>query len=220
MVRGASRGLVATPWFAAGTGFVLAAGLWIYSPHAQLRIPDGAVAQVPCTQSSCSAPSGQGSAGALAVTSPGVPIPGPRKSAAAVTQHSGAKSRHTGSAGVTFSFTVLWQRHGMFDAMISAASQSSAGHWQLAFEMPSDKITYVMGANWLPSRTGSGGVASALTARRGAGGNSSGGGTNAGWHDGVQFMVVGNGTPATPDDCVYNGASCGFVTGPAPSGAR
>src|SRR5271169_558810 len=38
-VRRAVRGLLMTPWFAASTGFVIAAGLWVYSPHASIRFP-------------------------------------------------------------------------------------------------------------------------------------------------------------------------------------
>ena len=53
LMAGAVRGLVATPWFAAATGFVVAAGLWIYSPHAELKFPSSAVGTVPCTAQGC-----------------------------------------------------------------------------------------------------------------------------------------------------------------------
>lgn len=73
MLRGATRGLAATPWFAAGTGFVLAAGLWMYSPHARLQFPQAAPNAVPCARQSCNGPVAGGT-GSLAVTTPGVPI--------------------------------------------------------------------------------------------------------------------------------------------------
>jgi hypothetical protein len=218
IARGATRGLIATPWFAAGTGFVLAAALWIHSPHAELRLPSGAVGQ-PCAQVSCAAVASPGT-GSLAITTPGVPIPHAHKHAKTSRQGTDTTSGRAASAGLTFTFQVLWQRHGTFDAMISVTGHRPPGHWQLAFQLPGDSITYVMGANWLPSPGGAGGVASALTGRAGQPGHGPGG-PGAGYASphGVEFMVVGSGTPATPVGCFYNGASCTFTAGPPP-GAR
>jgi hypothetical protein len=218
IARGAARGLIATPWFAAATGFVLAAALWIHAPHAELKFPSGGE---PCTQVTCTALATPG-AGSLAITTPGVPLPHPRRHAKASRQTTDAKSGRTASTGLTFTFRVLWQRHGTFDAMISVAGDRAIGHWQLAFQMPDDKITYVMGANWLPSPGGTGGVASSLTgpaSQPGGPGPGQGPGTgpgDAGSH-GAEFMVVGDGTPTTPVSCFYNGASCTFTAAPPPA---
>jgi len=47
-MAGAVRGVIVAPWFAAATGLVVAAGLWIYSPHAELKFPPSAGGVVRC----------------------------------------------------------------------------------------------------------------------------------------------------------------------------
>ncbi len=216
MLRGAARGLMATPWFAAGMGFVLAAGLWIYSPHAELRFPSATPAGVPCSQASCPAPAGHGS-GSLAATKPGVPIRHPRKSSAG-TQLPGTAPGRTAATGLTFTFTVLWQRNGVFGAMISVAGKRAIKHWKLAFQMPADKITYVVGARWVPSKDGSAGVASVLTDPLGQSDDEQGGPNSSGGLRSVTFMIVGTGTAALPTSCVYKGATCAFAAVPPAAG--
>ena len=215
MLRGGARGLVATPWFAAATGFVLAASLWIYSPHAELRFPSAEPDVVLCTQQHCASPSTNGS-GSLTVQTPGVPIP--RKHASSGTsQKADAKPGGAAASGLTFTYTVLWQQKGTFDAMVSIAGKAAPAHWQLSFHVPGDTITYVMGANWLPSADRSGGVASALSSSPGPWGTGPGDPHEQGQH-GVLFMVVGDGTPVTPSGCFYNGAHCTFTLGSPPPG--
>jgi hypothetical protein len=213
VLRGAARGLVATPWFAAAAGFVLAAGLWMYSPHAQLKFPTALPGKVLCAQSGCTGPSAGGQ-GSLTVTTPGVPIVHHRKASARSRQNAGAAQARSAAAGLTFTFTLLGQRDGTFDAMIAVTGKPAAAHWQLAFELPTDTIKYVMGASWLPSSDHSGGIASPLTASSVPWGN--GGQHGRDGQDGVMFMIVGTGSPVTPSGCFYNGASCSFTVGQPP----
>ena len=212
ILRGATRGLAATPWFAAGTGFVLAAGLWMYSPHARLQFPQAAPNAVPCARQSCNGPVAGGT-GSLAVTTPGVPI---RHSRAAAGASAGASSGQSAAAGMTFTFTVLWQRQGTFGAMITVDGKRPAGPWRLAFRLPADTITSVMGASWRPYASGTGGVASALTGAATAAANGPADGGSQ--QHSVIFLLVGNGTPVTPSGCHYDGASCTFTVGSAPQG--
>src|SRR5260370_20317743 len=51
-VYSAVRGLLVTPWFAASTGFVVAAGMWLYSPHARINFPP-AIGKVHCQSRDC-----------------------------------------------------------------------------------------------------------------------------------------------------------------------
>lgn len=201
---GARRGLLVTPWFAAGTGFVLAASMWIYSPHAELRFPSSAINELPCQQQGCSGGTDQG-AGSLTTTS-GQPIPHAKKQ---------AHTRHrSAAAGLTFTYTVLWQQQGKFEVMISVTGKRSLRGWQLAFALPGDQVSNVIGASFQPSGS-DGGTASAL-AGSDAGPWSDGGNGGSGSqaaaddHNVVRFMVFGDGTPVLPTGCRYKGASCTF----------
>src|SRR6202035_1092864 len=53
LFRGATRSLFVTPWFAAATGFVIAAGLWVYSPHTVLRFPNSEPGVSVCQSTGC-----------------------------------------------------------------------------------------------------------------------------------------------------------------------
>jgi hypothetical protein len=213
----AARTLVVTPWFAAGAGFVLAAGLFLYAPHTELRFPSAnAPDEIQCTTVGCQPPGQTG--GHLATSSPGQRI-----------KRNGAAHRRTvpgvvtgtdsAVAGLTFMFTVVWQRDGNFDAVISVSGRHVPASWRLAFAMPGTQIGRVLGAEWRLSSNGDGGTASAWPAGRhadGQGGGSGGAGSNAGGPDrghgraGFSFWVIGTGSASTPATCVFNGASCSF----------
>ncbi len=205
LLAGAARGLLVTPWFAAATGFVLAAALWIYSPHTELKLglPSGAVGIVPCQQAGCSVTTEQG-ARSLTATSR-QPIVHPSKSA------SRSDTRHrSAAAGLTFGYAVLWHRQGEFEVMITVRGKRSIRDWRLAFAMSGDQINYVSGA-WFKA-TGQDAVMVSDVGDQATG--------DDGGHDGtvspdasgdlyaISFMVFGQGTPVLPTDCVYDGASC------------
>jgi hypothetical protein len=198
----AVRGLLVTPWFAAGTGIVIAVGLWMYSPHAVLKFPSSRLGEEPCPQQGCGSATGP----ALAVSTPGVPIGHPGQSAGKNAQHADV-GRGSAASGLTFNFTVLWQQSGAFSAMLSVTSKRPiSATWRLAFTMPGDQITSVTGAAWQPSGI-DGGTARAIAGSPGPGWPGDGSGQR---QYVVSFTVIGSGTPVTPTRCVYDGASCTF----------
>ncbi len=222
-MREAARSLLVTPWFAAGTGFVIAAGLWIYSPHTVLKFPDAAPGMSLCTSAGCAAdPPGHG-AGSLTATAPGTHISSP----AGRIRHPAKPaetSHHAANGGLTFKFTVLWQRHGSFGAAITVFGHQPPKAWRLSFDLPGVRIGYVMGVSWRTSASGDGGVASPLILPSGGGpgGGPSGGPGPGGFgpagqqhrHGAVMpvisFVITGSGSTGAPADCVFDGAACTF----------
>ncbi len=200
LMRGAARSLLVTPWFAAGAGFVLAAGLWIYSPHTELRFPTTMPESVPCAPG-CSI-SGGHSAGSLAAKGPVLRIKNPQH-AERHTGQSNVTGQPNAASGLTFKFTVLWQRDNRFVAQIAVSGSSVPSSWHLKFAMPGDEIGYVMGAQWQPTPGDDGGTASAYQ------GYQQGGNRGDGRH-GFSFSVTGSGSASTPADCAFDGASCTF----------
>ncbi len=213
LMAGAVRGLVATPWFAAATGFVVAAGLWIYSPHAELKFPSSAVGTVPCTAQGCEITAGP-AGGALATTK-GRPITRSGTAAGKAAVQSDGKAG-TAASGLKFSYVVLWQAGGRFGVRISVTGRHVPRAWKLTFAMPGDQISDVFGATWQPSNTG-GGTASGPAEVAGqwqpigqaSSGDQSGSAARARRHT-ITFVVVGQGTPVVPASCSFNGRSCSF----------
>jgi hypothetical protein len=207
----AVRGLVATPWFAAATGFVVAAGLWIYSPHAELKFPPSAVGVVPCGSHACGITAGQ-DGGAVATTK-GQHI---ARSGTAAVQADGA-GRAAGSR-LKFSYVVLWQTGGKFSVRISVTGRRVPRAWKLTFAMPGDQISDVLGADWRPSGAGSGTASASAdpSAAQWPGesgnvgqGDSGSSASRPGRHT-ISFLVIGQGTPVVPTGCSFNGRSCSF----------
>jgi hypothetical protein len=209
----AVRGLLVTPWFAAATGFVVAAGMWIYSPHAELKFPPSAVGVVPCEAHGCGVDAGQ-DGGALATTT---------------RQHIGKSGKSTGKAAaqtdggggtavsrLAFGYAVLWQRDGKFGVLITVTGKHIPGAWKLTFAMPGDQISDVMGAAWHPAGA-DGGTASELSGpapgqwqgQLGSGDHSDPGVVSR-HRRGFSFLVLGQGTPVVPTGCSFNGTSCAF----------
>ena len=193
-VRSALRGLLVTPWFAASTGFVIAAGMWLYSPHASISFPS-AIGTLQCPVHGCLTSGGKGS-GSLTSAAPGQRLK---------TQHKGSRTERqtaasTSAAGLTFTFTVLWQGHNSFGAMIAIAGRRSPGSWQLAFRLPGTQIQNVFGAEWLPLTSSDGGTASPFEGTSGR--PSDQGGTS--------FRVFGTGSLTGPTGCTFDGATCTF----------
>lgn len=211
--RGAARTLLVTPWFAAGAGFVLAAGLWIYSPHTELRFPSNATAPatVPCTTPGCVTAKGQPN-GQLAVTTPGVRIKHPRKGQDRNGQ-SNAAGQHTAISGLTFTFTTLWHQDGKFGGLIKVSGKDLPSSWQLTFAIPGARIEYVLGAQWQPASSGGGGTATGTqnqSGQDGGQGDRQGQDSDQDQGNSLSFMIMASGTPGTPTSCVFNGARCAF----------
>jgi hypothetical protein len=219
VARGAARSLLVTPWFAAGAGFVLAAGLWIYSPHTELRFPSAnAPYGVPCTAQQCGAGNGGGQ---LATSTPGERIS--HHGGSGRTGQADVVGRPSASSGLTFTFSVPWQQNGNFQAVIIVRGRHLPANWRLEFTMPGTNIRWVTGAQWQALPSGDGGTAFASLRQPGGGGPGNGpgygqgnGGHGQGWggggpgQGGISFLVTGSGSAGTPATCVFNGSNCTF----------
>jgi hypothetical protein len=220
VARGAARSLLVTPWFAAGAGFVLAAGLWIYSPHTELRFPSAnAPYGVPCTTQQCTAGNGGGQ---LATSTPGERFS--HHEGHGRTGQPDVAGRHSASSGLTVTFSVPWQQNGNFQAVIIVRGKHLPANWRLEFTMPGTHIRYVVGAQWQPLPSGDGGTASATQRQYGGGGSGYGqgygqgnggygqgpGGGRPGQGGGISFLVMGSGSAGTPATCVFDGSGCTF----------
>lgn len=216
--RGAARTVFVTPWFAAATGFVIAAGLWAYSPHTVLRFPNSAPGVSVCKSTGC-VPESDPQGGSLAVVAPGVKI------------NDSQGARRTGHAnnaarGLKFKFTVLWSRQNGFGAEVTVSGHKVPSSWRLSFDLPGAQIADVEGVAWQPAADGSGGTASALSSQSrgdpgdgGFGGSGSYGGfeLNTGPAVGptrpgpvITFLITASGPQVKPVRCVFDHATCTF----------
>lgn len=205
--RSAARSLFVTPWFAAATGFVIAAGLWVYSPHTVLRFPNSAPGVSACKSTGCvqeSDPHG----GSLAVAAPGVKI-----SESMAARRAGGHVTH----GLKFKFTVLWARQNGFGAVVTVSGREVPGSWRLSFDLPGAQIAYVAGVTWQANADGSGGTASALPGQpdwnAGSFGFRSGpevGPDRVGAAPVISFLITASGPRTVPVHCVFDHATCRF----------
>jgi|HubBroStandDraft_5_1064220.scaffolds.fasta_scaffold28423_3 hypothetical protein len=221
-MREAARSLLVTPWFAAGTGFVVAAGLWIYSPHTVLKFPDAAPGVSLCKSQGCTQDVFGHGGGTATATAPGTHIAGSDASRKARSTKRVVTRHRAVTTGLTFKFTVLWQGHKSFGAAITVSGQQVPKSWRLSFDIPGVQIGYVMGVHWQTSASGDGGIASPLSLPSAGGpaggpGNGSPGGYPPGQPHGraqvipvISFVVTGTGSGSTPAHCVFDGAACTF----------
>ncbi|MBO0823552.1 MAG: hypothetical protein J2P27_06795 [Actinobacteria bacterium] len=195
------RGLLGSPWFAAGAGIVIAAGAVVYSPHSRLHLKP-AITVTHCKVAGCNnATSKSGSSPQVAGVGTEPVIAGPGQSAA--------------TAGLTFSYDVVWRSATGFGMVITVHGQHDLGSWRLAFVIPGASNLEVQGAHWRPAGP-DGGTASgstsagqpALTSPDPFVERSRMSGADP---DTAQFFVDGSGTARPPTGCVYNGASCHLV---------
>jgi len=209
----AARGLVVTPWFAAASGFVIAASLWIYSPHAQLQFPNNAIHLQHCPRG-CSPATSQKGSGSLASSG---------KHRLTNSQQSGtAGAGNPAVSGLTFSYVVLSSQDGNFTIRISVTGKRAIKAWTLSFVLRGDRIRGVSGADWQRTSRDSG-TASGEGGQAGqwTGDGQGGSGHSAGDHQRymLTFVVSGTGQPVAPTSCRYDGHACTFRTGgQGPSG--
>ncbi len=208
-----ARGLLVSPWFAAGAGFVVAAGAFIYAPHASLSF-GGAIGVTHCQVAGCNQTTELGAPPLPAGTGDGQVTAGPATKLPAATL----------PAGLTFSYTVTWHAHGMFGLLLTVASKHAIGNWRLAFTIPGATKLSVFGGKWQPSGT-DGGTASGTgdngypdAATQGQTTDRPSPGTapqpEAGHGGGQSFslyvIVDSTSAPAAPTHCSLNGAACHF----------
>jgi hypothetical protein len=223
--RGAARSLFVTPWFAAATGFVIAAGLWVSSPHTVLRFPNSEPGVSLCKSAGCvQDPDPEG--GSLAVVSPGVKINDDSKATARHATKADADHANNAAHGLTFKFTVLWQRQNGFGAEITVSGHKVPSSWRLSFELPGAQIANVAGVTWHANVAGGGGIASAPSWRTGGDPGDGGYGSDGGG-DGLQggpgagrarpdagpvisFLITASGPQTRPAHCVFDHAACSF----------
>jgi hypothetical protein len=212
VLSGAVRGLLVSPWFAAGAGVVVAAGAFIYAPHAELEFGN-AIGVTQCTVAQCHPTTEQGAPPLPAGTGAGPVATSPAIAPAAVTD------------GLTFRYAVNWHTHGMFQMVLTVTGKKAIGNWRLAFVIPAATDVRVLGAEWQPSGT-DGGTASGTSIvasyepAAGRGTSAPGEPTpedeldSAGSQpDAVYLIVDADGTPAAPERCGYDGAACQFSLG-------
>ncbi|MFZ0047621.1 MAG: hypothetical protein WAL16_17405, partial [Streptosporangiaceae bacterium] len=153
-MAGAIHGLVVTPWFAAATGIVIAASLWLYAPRPELTFPPDAIGAVHCAEAGCLTAAPGHSPGSLATSSgqqivPAKPAPG--RDAV----HTDVQA-HRPSAGLTVTYAVVSSQQGRFSVVITVTSRHAIRNWTLAFSMPGDQIIGVLGASWQATGSASG----------------------------------------------------------------
>lgn len=212
-MRGAVRGLVVSPWFAAGAGFVVAAGAFMYAPHAQLSPGNPLIGRTPCKAHGCKSTTEQGAKplNAAAGQLPASPSPSPSTPP---------------TTGLTFKYAVSWHTHDTFEMVLIVAGKKAIGDWRLTFTIQgATKITSVLGADWQPSGTG-GVVATGATyggsqdasvpssgspSARPTSGDDNYSDAGARSPDVIYLVVDGSGTPKAPDDCFFDGSACQFA---------
>jgi hypothetical protein len=178
------RGLLVTPWFAAGAGFVIAAALSLNAPRTFLTYrPNNTPSTSKCA--TCVAPE------SVPTAKPGVQI---RSVNPAVIGGAGA-------AGPAVAIHLGPVRNGVFTVTFTLPAGLPRNGWRLQFALPGRSITQVFGAHVRPDAGDDGGVAVPLA----RGGYESPTGPAA-----VSFMVSASGSPVTPVHCVLNGKPCHF----------
>jgi len=200
-MTGAARGLLVSPWFAAGAGFVIATTAFIVAPRAEQRIPgnNSAINVTQCTQRGCQKTVSQGA----------VPLTEP-------SDQMKINTAPPAPAAQTVSYHVFWQYGGSFIIEITLTSKQATGDWRLAFAIPGAVITSVVGADWQRSGADSGTARASMgqstpaasdssSASQGRGGFCGGSGQRD-----IKLVVTGHGSDAKPGGCVFDGAQCQF----------
>jgi hypothetical protein len=178
------RGLLVTPWFAAGAGFVIAAALSLNAPRTFLTYrPNDQPNTSKCA--TCVAPE------SVPTSKPGVQI---RSVNPAVIGGIGA-------AGPVVPIHLGPEQNGVFSVTITLPAGQARTDWRVRFALPGRTVMGVLGAHWLADASDDGGVA----ARQAAGGYVAP--TDPA---GVSFKVSVSGSPVAPVGCVLNGKPCRF----------
>jgi hypothetical protein len=192
------RSLLATPWFAAGAGIVIAAALAVDSPTALTYAPSDPGGQ--CPVHGCTSPPGQPAEPATA--SPGVTLQAPGMKAKQRGTVSGSQHGRV-APGDRVGYQVVRRWHSGFVAVMTVPESAKPGRWRLRFAFPAAHVDHVWGAQWHPSGSGAAGTAEGPARWPGHARGTSG--LEAG-----QVMVSATGRPTAPSGCHLNGVACHF----------
>jgi hypothetical protein len=118
-----------------------------------------------------------------------------------------------------FKYSVTWHTRDTFQMLLTVTSKRAIRTWRLSFVIPGAADVKVVNANWLPSASdggtassttvGSGGPGGAYSASPSAG-TTVGDNPASGAPDVVSLVVTGDGTPAAPQNCSFDGTACQF----------
>jgi len=186
-----ARSLLATPWFAAGAGIVIAAVLAVDSPTALTYGPTFPVER--CPVQGCG-----GTPGQSATARPGIALGVPGL------QMKGGTTTRGGRAGPhLLGYQIVHQWSSGFLALITIPGVGRADRWSLWFAYASAHVDRVWGARWRPSGNGDGGTADGPSGRPG----------HYQWDRRLgagQVLVSATGRPQVPSGCALDRASCRF----------
>jgi hypothetical protein len=204
LLTGAARGLMVSPWFAAGAGFVIAAGAFVYAPHASLNF-DTAPGRTDCPTVGCPVPQKvpqiAGGASGLVTASPSPSSSSPRG------RHA---MREESDDAPSFTYTVQADGTGVYQMILTETSERAIGSWGLSVVIPgATKVSVYDGVLQGPApaggSTGSGDEPSP--------GTSAGFLTESGYDPTniLHVVVDGDGSPKTaPEDYVFRDAQGNF----------
>lgn len=194
-----ARSLLATPWFAAGAGIVIAAVLAVDSPTALTYGPTFPSDR--CPAHGCgSAPGHPPGQATTATPRIALKAPGPEMKGGVAA----GSSRHGRAAqGTLLGFQVVRRWPSGFLAVITIPWTARPGAWSLRFTFPAARVDHVWGARWQPSADGNGGTARALRPWPGQSPGTHG-------RDPDQVTVSATGTPTSPSGCALDGMRCRF----------
>jgi hypothetical protein len=211
LLTGAVRGLIVSPWFAAGAGFVVAAGAFLYAPHAQLSFGNPLVHRSPCAAARCEHDfsTEQGARGTLGTGVEQVPA-NPASSATAAT------------TGMTFGYAVTSHNRAGFQMLLTVTGKKAIGNWTLSFLMPGATDVTVLEATPVDPATGtptpastpsgSGSTRTTMPSPEPSPGFSASPTAAHGVDsaDTLYLVVKGDGAPAAPADCTFDGVPSSF----------
>ena len=198
-----ARSLLATPWFAAGAGIVIAAVLAVDSPTALTYGPTFPV--VRCPVHGCGGATAQ-QPGQSATATPGVALGVP-----GLKMKGGATARGHRPGRVLLGYQIVRQWSSGFLAQITIPGAGRTDRWSLWFGYATAHVDRVWGARWRPSGNGDGGTADGPSDPPG----------DSHWDRGLgagQVLVSATGTPQAPSGCALDGAGCRFGPSAADDG--
>jgi hypothetical protein len=190
-----ARTLLATPWFAAGAGIVIAAVLAVDSPTALTYGPTFPIER--CPVHGCGGATGQ-QPGQPATAPPGVALGSP-----GLKMKGGATANGDRSGRVLLGYQIVRQWSSGFLALITIPGAGRTDKWSLWFAYATAHVDRVWGARWRPSGNGDGGTADGPSERTG----------HSWWDRGLgagQVLVSATGTAQAPSGCALDGADCRF----------